>query len=373
MSSKPGSTIYLDKLSATAAMSIMATRVLPLLFRRRGSLVINYFSSSKWGQRWIAAFGRFTFVQTQEMEYSLADVRNEYGACPQIQVLLEHALEVSQQFSQTVLESHPMVRRMRKLFTGERLPIVLRQNAASQIGMTLLKINVVRWFHRNQSNQATTDPTFFVAKSPLFPFIASYAVKHGVQLGSYREAPTINSRRIRVSGAFALRSAFRLPSQIIRRGQRKLRANGTGTAAPSPVRTRVSGPTVLVPLDGNGISLDPRQNSDLFWIPSSSLNRNQFLAYSFRGDFALDEARIQSLKNEDIRCVARTKEGAASPNAPRWSPSPKMFKTYFGLWIQVMKAAALSFISSPRITLWILPRLLNMVRDYAVWYDFDQT
>lgn len=50
-----------------------------------------------------------------------------------------------------------------------------------------------------------------------------------------------------------------------------------------------------------------------------------------------------------------------------------MVKTYLALWLRVIKAALLSSLRSPRELTWLLPNVLHMARDYAVWTDFFYT
>jgi len=293
--------MYIDRLSTFALLQIVIIGWIRRFPTQRQALIIRYFDASPWAAHWATVLGKVINFRCQQLDYSLADVRDEQGACPQIQVYTEDALKVSCEFSRKVLEPHSFVRRMTKHFTQERLLIFLRQQAVRRISSELLRTNVVAWFHRIRDEHDSTGPGFFVAHSPWYCFVEAYAAERGVRLHSYTDLPMLNLRSLRTRVVIARRIFLRLPNRLVRR--RRPQPHDTSVAG----QGRVAGPTVLVPIDGNGLSLDGRENSDFFWISSSGLDRGQILAYAYRRDFPLDEGNIQILEKAQIRYVARTK------------------------------------------------------------------
>ena len=169
------------------------------------------------------------------MDYSLADVGDQQGACPQLQVLLDHALAVAFEFSKNELELHPLIRHMTKRFTHERMMIYLRQQAVRRISSELLRINVAEWFDRTQTETGSASPRFFVAKSPWYRFVAAYAAERGVRLYGYRNLPRLNISRLRILLTTARRILLRLPRRLVTRPRPK--SPGAGIAR----RDRVAG------------------------------------------------------------------------------------------------------------------------------------
>ena len=362
-----GKTVYLDRLSVSALVRILVPWGSAWALRKRGVLTIYHFDSSPWLRRWMVLLHRILPIDTQDLDYSLVDVRDAQGVSRFLQVSYLEGLEFSNEYARRELEQDPFIHRIGRRFDLQRLLIYLKKHLALAARPVLFRVNIVAWHHRTHEGETTSEPTFYIGQSTGSGFLRDYGKKQGVQVGFYWKFPSVSFHTtihqftlLARTTKGLLRGLGRWP----RKQQPKELVREAGNSTP---------PVIASPFNGRGVTLDSSYNSDLFWLPADADARGQLLMYYQRARDPLNDEKVAMLEQANIRYVAMSSAAATSSKVPLWAPSLSFPVRCTGLILWVALESLPYFWRLPRRVGWLVTKLLGFVRDYAYWHDFFRT
>ena len=362
-----GMTIYVDELSISTLVQVLLPRARMWRLKNRRPLTIYYFSAKSWVKRWVNRVERLLGVRCVELDYTIGHIKDDQGELALYRVVRTDSLEICTKFNEQQLEPNPLIRRLGRRFSKDRLRLYLIRGLAQQLRPDLIRVNVVAWHHRTQESEVGALPIFYSARNISSRYLREYASGQGVHLLPYRRLPNLRFPRTYhwiLLWARVVKSCFR---KLL-----LLRGHGGLNGARGNIE-RTSGPVIAATLDGAGLSLDTSLNSDLFWVPFTTVAPGQLMVYSFRPEYPLDDAKLASLEEARIRYVATRQSASVSQSVPVWRPSASFVSQYISLVFWLVGEFLLSLWRRPANAGWLVVRLLEFAKDYSYWKDFFLT
>jgi hypothetical protein len=361
--------LFIDHLSMAAALQLIPILMWRRIFSPR-PVLLRYFTATAGGRRTLELLTRIKGIAVEEADYSFVDILDANGALDLERARLKDPLPVCRAARLALWENSLLLKLLGRRFDRSRMLLYLEKAAEEKIALEAIRIGVVSWFLRNRGGAEGSAMHYFVARTPWQRQVKEYAAQHGVVLKDYR---SISIPR-RIPGKALIAKAIPMAWRLLngRLAGEKSRPSGS-----SGVEQRQSaGPkppfTVAVHHFGNGLTLDPGKNSDLFWAPHVGLEPDQLLVYATRGDDPLDEDRYAELRDSSIQAVATRKAAQGGPRVPVWPSTGDMRGLLSPLirnliWLAPCWAISFFGIGSAR---WTGARLTRLVCAYVYWSWF---
>ena len=310
------------------------------------------------------------WVSGQEADFSYVDLLDEDGANILERADLMDPLPLCQDIRSAMFEGSPLVKRLAKRFDTGRLLLYLEKAVEEQVPRTVMRISTVSWFRRTGGTSAGPDSVFYIEQTPWQGQLKDYALTHKVDLRGYRAIHWPTSIPVKRFSFLALTPLRQLLSSRTLRRTRRL-ANESTVQSSEP-REQQPSFRVAVRYNGNGVTLDPGKNSDLFWVPFARLLPEQLLVYAGRGDDALDETKYAGLRRSYIQATGLrngAKVGTIVPSWPSFHHFKKLPEHIRRDWKWLVPGLVVSFLGKGS-SRWIAGRLVKFVITYMFWRWF---
>lgn len=337
-----------------------------------------YFSASPRGKQLLGLFQRLGWMRGQEPEYSYFDVKDGDGAHVFLSARELDQLPICKDARTTVFENSGMVKQLSKRFDKERLVLYLEKALAEELSQVLLHIQIASWIARSQNSiedsRTRALAVIHLPKSPWISLIQEYAQNTNVDVRGYRWHPPairLPMRGVRGTIGALIRSGFKFTlSRKVSTSHPDNRISVNSLVSSNhPDRLPFM---VAVPYTGKGLTLDPSQNSDLFWYPFVNLKPNQLLVYVFRNADLLDDEAHRTLNKNHIKSTVLGGSGNHATSLPVW-PRTAHIRGLIHIirsdWRQILTLiwGTLKLRSSDR---WISSNMFRFVASYFYWRWF---
>ncbi len=361
MAQKDHSLVAIDRLNLSAIAYLFMLKI----FRSEQILLMNrfeYFEASVFARKLVSILERVGFWQSQELDYSIIEVRDNQGNSAWGKYESEDTVVVCGQIFEQDLDANAVVRYLQRYIKQDRLGLYLKKCAAEDLVPELAKIQVVGWLHR--ARLAPGRPLYIAQSAFWSPQIREYAQKCGVVFKSYPGISIIGK-----SFKFIVKKG----SRVARRFKKyKPEKNKDFTSHKNLSSSDFpESPVVAISYQGLGVGCDLSRSTDLFWVSYSKIPKANFLLYFSSADNRLENANLESLEKQGIRSVALEDRFAGSPGALVWAGAG--LRQYLSEIIRAFgRASFVSFwnFKSLGVNLWVLGKIPYMMYRIFYWKAF---
>ena len=303
----------------------------------------------------------------RRVDHHVGQIRNDKGET-KYHELWSSVRSVCEEIKGNQIVRDPLIHLMEGRWNGGKVALHLERIVEHYLRDECFRVHLVIWIVNSRLNIPIQQAILMVRRTRWVRYVASHASSFGLRLVSY---PDWIGSMLRTSwgaagmigkliGSVGRKVARSIGDRVRASGGREVERRGRVGRGRNPCK-------VAVRYWYRPLSMNPRVQSELFWVEDCGIPPGHVLVYDYSGKRAIEEDERRELSARRIELFGRGKD------ARGWSPTPRMLLTVLYIVRDLCRCVLICLKRREKFSSFVLCQMVALGIDYAYWLDFYRT